>query len=135
MNLSRRQISPERKLKALARFAPQLGALILRSAGNRGENEEHDELGVAFLDAATRAEWIVPFDWAAWAETAEGQRLLGEPRHVAMATTDQLAKVLTALLRGERFSEGTLNQASENGLLLAIAQRAETLLEQEGAAT
>ena len=84
---------------------------------------------MAFFDAATRAGWIVPFDWAAWAQTAEGQRLLGEPRHVATATADQLGKALTALIRAERFSKGTLNEALQRGLLLALAQRAEALLD------
>jgi len=107
----------------------------LKSLGTAGENEDHQELECAFVDAASRAGWIVPFDWATWAESAEGQRLLGEPRHVAAATPDQLAKVLTTLIRGERFSEGTLSEALESGLLLAIARRAEALLDMHEAAT
>jgi Family of unknown function (DUF6508) len=133
MSLSRRQVSPiteKTQLATLAGFASRLGAFDARSAGVTGENEDNEELGVAFVDAATRAGWIVPFDWATWAQSAEGQRLSGDPRHIATATPDQLAKVLTVLIRGERFSEGTLSDAFENGLLLAITRRAEALLEQ-----
>jgi hypothetical protein len=54
---------------------------------------------------------------------------------MATATANQLAKVLTALIRGERFSEGTLREAFESGLLLAIALRAEALLDMHQAAT
>jgi len=43
--------------------------------------------------------------------------------------------VLTTLVRGERFSEGTLSEALESGLLLAIARRAEALLDMHEAAT
>ena len=139
MSLSRRQVSPlteKIKLRALACFVSQLGPSNLKSLGTAGENEDHQELECAFVDAASRAGWIVPFDWATWAESAEGRRLLREPRHIATATLDQLAKVLTTLIRGERFSEGTLSEALESGLLLAIARRAEALLDtSEDAAT
>ena len=75
-----------------------------------------------------RAGRIVPFDWATWSQTAEGQRFLGEPRHVRPQRPIS-SKVLTTLVRHERFSEGTLSEALESGLLLAIARRPEALLE------
>ena len=132
MSVSQPETSPlaeTKNLAALARFAPQLGDPQLRSPEKAGENNYYEELGLEFIAAITRAGWMVPFDWATWAQTAEGQRLLGEPRHIATATADQLGKVLTTVIRHERFSEGTLNEALESGLLLAIAQRAEALLE------
>jgi hypothetical protein len=127
------------KLAVLARFAPNLASPTRRFVAAAGEERFHEGLTpdmLAFVVVVTRAGWLITFDWASWAQTAEGQRLLGEPRHVATATADQLAKVLTALIRAERFSEGTLNGAFENGLLLALARRAEALLDQpEAAAT
>jgi len=138
MSLSRRQVSPlteKIKLRALACFVSQLAPSNLKSVGTAGENNDHEELVAAFVHAASRAGWIVPFDWATWAESAEGRRLLRGPRHIATATLDQLAKVLTTLIRGERFSEGTLSEALESGLLLAIARRAEALLDMHEAAT
>jgi len=124
-----RGLTKNKKLAALARFAAPLGAPQFRCAGTAGENNYSEELGLEFIAAATRAGWIVPFGWATWSQTAEGQRLLGEPRHMATATAEQLGKVLTTLIRGERFSEGTLSGAFESGLLLAIAQRAQALLD------
>ena len=116
----------------LARFAPNLASPAPRFAAAASEDRLHEGLTpdvLAFVDAVTRAGWLITFDWASWAQSAEGQRLLGEPRHVTTTTADQLAKVLTALIRAERFSEGTLNQALESGLLLASARRAEALLD------
>ena len=131
MSVSQPETSPlaeTKKLAALARLAPQLGAAQLRSPKRAAENNDYEELGLEFIAAVTRAGRMVPFDWATWSQTAEGQRLLGEPSHISTATADQLGKVLTTLIRHERFSEGTLNEALESGLLLAIAQRAEALL-------
>jgi hypothetical protein len=127
--MRRRQIRPateKRKLAALARFAPHL--CDGRASAPEGNND-NEELELTFVEAMTRAGWVLAFDWATWAQSAEGQRLLGEPHHIASATPDQLGKVLTALIRGERFSEGTLNDALQSGLLLAIARRAEALLD------
>lgn len=72
--------------------------------------------------------WITPFDWPAWANSPEGQRLLHDPAAVASASADDLGKLLTSLVRGNRFSEGTLAWAHESGLLVAILRRAEVLL-------
>ena len=46
---------------------------------------------------------------------------------VAHATAEQLTKLSTSLVRGDRFSEGTLAWAFESGLLLAIVRRAAAL--------
>jgi hypothetical protein len=132
MSLSRRQVSPaseKRKLAALARFAPRL--CDAGASAPEGKND-HEELELAFVNAVTRAGWIMPFDWATWAQGVEGQKLLRDPRHIKTATPDQLEKVLTILIRRERFSAGTLNNALESGLLLAIARRAEALVEMGG---
>jgi hypothetical protein len=135
MSVSRRQIGPateKGKLASLARFTPRLC-----DAGESAPegNNDHEELELALVDAVTRAGWVLPCDWATWAQSAKGLRLLGEPCHMATATANQLAKMLTALIRGERFSEGTLREAFESGLLLAIAMRAEALLDMHQAAT
>jgi hypothetical protein len=120
------------KLAVLARFAPKLASQTRRFVATAGEDRFDEGLTpdmLAFADVVARAGWLVTFDWASWAQTAEGQRLLGEPRHVTAATADQVAKVLTALIRAERFWEGTLNEALQRGLLVAIARRAEALLD------
>jgi hypothetical protein len=45
-----------------------------------------------------------------------------------MASPDDLARLLTAIVRSDRFVEGSLVGAFESGLLTRIAQRAAALL-------
>jgi len=51
---------------------------------------------------------------------------------VAAATPEQLAMLLTAIVRSDRFVEGSIAGAFESGLLVAICRRAATLLESGG---
>ena len=74
--------------------------------------------------------WIVPFDWMTWASSREGQALLGHPEAVASASAEDLQKLLTVYVRGERFGEGTLENAFTSGMLTAIVRRAGVLAEQ-----
>jgi hypothetical protein len=76
--------------------------------------------------------WSRPFDWMAWLKTPRGEELR-EPAAVATAAPEELANLLTAIVRSERFSEGSLEGAHESGLLLAIARRASGLLSGETA--
>ena len=72
--------------------------------------------------------WILEdFDWATWAQSTEGQLIANDRAVLANAYPEQLAKLLTALVRQNRFVEGALSDAYETGLLLAIAKRAQTL--------
>lgn len=83
----------------------------------------------SFLDTLHRDSWVLRgFDWVAWIETEEGERLRNHPEHLMSATPDQLARLFTALVRQERFSEGSLNDAFESGLLPLAARRAGVLL-------
>lgn len=67
------------------------------------------------------------YDWLSWQRTPDGQRLLRDPAAVAEATAEQLPRLLTVLVRADRFGEGTLADAHERGLLRAIVRRAATL--------
>lgn len=88
----------------------------------------------AFRAAVGRGGWvIVGFDWPAWGTTEEAQALRRDPATLAAATPDQLARLLTALVRSERFSEGTLDEAFASGLLARIARRAAALAGETGA--
>lgn len=82
----------------------------------------------AFVEAAYDAGWVMKdFDWTAWKQTAEAALLL-DPDVIATASCIQLAKLLTTLIRGDRFAEGTLSGAYDRGILTAIVRRAEVLL-------
>jgi hypothetical protein len=73
--------------------------------------------------------WILDgFDWPEWAQTDEFKDLCSKPETLAKAAAHQLAKLLTALTRKERFCEGTMASACAEGLLARITQRAGMLL-------
>ncbi|CAN5711039.1 hypothetical protein BH23CHL7_BH23CHL7_21640 [soil metagenome] len=65
--------------------------------------------------------------WPDWSKTDEARRLLADPAAVADATPDQLVALLTTMIRGDRFSEGTLAHFYETGHLRAIIRRASEL--------
>lgn len=75
------------------------------------------------------AKFVRPVDWMAWAGTPEAQHLISDPTAIADATQDDLIYLLTTILRGERFSDGEIAGAYERGTLLAIAQRAQAMLD------
>jgi hypothetical protein len=80
----------------------------------------------AFLKAAVA---LPGFDWPAWKDTDEARRLLENHAEIAAATPEQLFKLLTMVVRADRFGDGTLAQAYESGLLTAIVRRAGTLVD------
>jgi len=83
----------------------------------------------AFNKMIYQEEWILDgFDWPEWAQTDEFKDLFSKPEALAKASADQLAMLLTALLRKERFCEGTMASACSDGLLARITQRASILL-------
>jgi hypothetical protein len=90
-------------------------------------------VGEAFLAAVGHGGWVFPFDWGTWLQTAEGRALqeVGAAdaggAAVAGATPLQLARLLTAIVRSDRFTEGSIAGAFGSGLLLAITRRAGAL--------
>lgn len=81
-----------------------------------------------FFAEVGRGGWVIMgFDWMTWIGTEEGSALRAGSDALATATPLQLARLLTALVRGERFGEGTLAAAYERGLLRRIVGRAAAL--------
>ena len=126
-------------LRALAELAPVLGAPDAdfgrwftpppRDGVLSMGWYEFGPAGEAFR-AATGGWVLAGFDWRAWLETEEGSALR-EPDAVAAATPEQLAMLLTAIVRSDRFVEGSIEGAFESGLLAATCRRAAVLLESE----
>lgn len=81
----------------------------------------------AFVSEIYELGFVHDFDWMQWLATPDGQKLASRPEAVATASADDLRKLLTAILRGERFGDGQIEGAFESGLLLAIARRAKAL--------
>ena len=67
------------------------------------------------------------FDWPSWVATDEAKQLYADRDVLAAATPAQLSKLVTALIRSERFNDGELAAAFESGLMAAIARRAAML--------
>jgi len=73
--------------------------------------------------------WVLNgFDWPEWSQTDEFKDLFSDPQAVAKATALQLAQLLTALIRKDRFCSGTMACACQDGLLSAITHRASKLV-------
>ncbi len=84
----------------------------------------------AFRAAVAQGDWIVVgFDWRSWMQS-EGRTLRDDPDKLAVATPEQLAWLLTAIVRSDRFVEGSIEGAFKSGLLARIARRAEALLDE-----
>jgi Family of unknown function (DUF6508) len=53
-------------------------------------------------------ETLKDFDWTKWIEQPEGQKLSRDRNAIALANSEQLAKLSLALVRQDRFVEGAL---------------------------
>jgi hypothetical protein len=90
---------------------------------------EFGPVGEAWRDAVTAGRWVVPgFDWRSWLDGPDGRSLREDPDAVARATHEQLERLLTAIVRSDRFVEGSIEGAFRSGLLARISRRAEALL-------
>ncbi|MBM4409543.1 MAG: hypothetical protein FJ038_13330 [Chloroflexi bacterium] len=131
------------RLRALASFLPAFeaeGFEFGRWAG--GEEIRPRSFTMPYYSFSPVAEeflrrgvagWVTPrFDWPAWAATDEFQRLSRDPGALAAATPDDLARLLTVLVRSERFGDGQLAAAIESGLLARILRRADALARELG---
>lgn len=85
---------------------------------------EQNEVARHFVSEMYQLEFVHVFDWMTWLGTPDGERFRSGPEAVATADAEDLARLLTAIIRGERFSDGQLEGAHESGILLAIARRA-----------
>ena len=83
--------------------------------------------GEAFR-AATGGWIIAGFDWRSWLESEDGRRYRDTPASVADAPVEDIGKLFTAIVRSDRFVEGSIAGAFESVLLLGIARRAAALL-------
>lgn len=90
---------------------------------------EYSDAAEAFAEEAYALGWVLDFDWMKWAASAKGRRLLADPGLVARASASDLARLLTVVIRGDRFAEGGLAGAFESGMLGAIVGRATGLAE------
>ncbi len=84
-----------------------------------------------FLRAFAGLGLHIPFDWTAW---DYGRRLANEPELLDEATPAEAAMLIVALSRSDRFVEGALLDAFDNGLIQRAARRLLTASEGGGRA-
>ena len=134
------------RLKRLADFAPifpdpnfAFGKMHpIRGKGTSTEpfefpSNELSDAANQFVEMTYTADWVLKdFDWSEWGQSDEGQTLLTNRAALASANIGELAKLLTVIIRRDRFVEGSLSEDFENGLILAVAERAENLLKSFG---
>jgi Family of unknown function (DUF6508) len=85
-----------------------------------------------FIKTCYKCGWVLAdLDLGTWKGTAEALELRDNPDAMAKATPDQIAKLLTVLIRLERFCSGSLANAFKSGLLVAILRRAIALAHDE----
>ena len=128
------------RLRRLAAFLPRLEAANFQSG--EWTVPERTEAGVIELggfnpssvvsDFVTRcyeAGWVQwpDFDWVTWKSSAEAVHLHDDPTAIERATPEQVSRLLTVLIRQDRFAEGTLDAAYESGFLVRILRRIATL--------
>jgi O-acetyl-ADP-ribose deacetylase (regulator of RNase III) len=76
------------------------------------------------LDELVRASQdfqLAGFDWPSW--RPEGWRFVDRPQRVATADLTTLRRLMTMHVRAERFNEGHLDWAIDNGHIAAIVER------------
>jgi hypothetical protein len=137
------------RVKALAAFVPELAEATGFGTWSTPTRSEVDILGqdgstwkvvattlpfVEYTDLVTRLTrmagatgWMdSSFKWQDWLGTEEG-RQLEHPEFLSPLDEAHISRILTAVIRADRFTEGTLLHFFENGTFLKLAQAAERL--------
>jgi len=112
------------RLHALAAWEPVFGAPGF-SPGRFARGPSPDV--VRFAQEMADLGWSTHPDYGPWSQTDRGQALLEDDARIPGATADELALLLTTIVRADRFNGGVLDAAFRRGTILAIARRARVL--------
>lgn len=137
-----RDAQSKNRLERLAVYAPALrgpSCAWIETVPPRGSGTASDpyvmgsgvprltQAALDFVQMLYDAGWVLTdFDWPAWID-GDGERFWKTPAAVADASEDDLAMLLTAIVRRDRFTEGALQEAFANKVFLAAAERAQSL--------
>ena len=121
------------RLDALAKFLPIFEASdfefghFVEEPGTFGYYSFSDDAS-RFIDVCYEVRWVNPsFKWVTWEDSSEALQLRDDPATLEVATPDQLERLLTVLIRQDRFVGGTLAMAFQSGFLVRILRRAAKL--------
>jgi hypothetical protein len=113
----------------------QFGTMVTKDSDTGEATMPHYSFSIeaeSFVKTCYDCGWVLAdFDWPTWKDTSEAMELRNNPEAIANATPNQIAKMLTVLVRRERFCAGALAAAFERGLLVAILRRATALAHDE----
>lgn len=134
------------QLKKLAGFLPAFEDPEFRAGEVRGGVEEPGVFSMPYFSLGEVASdfykmlydegWILmDFDWPVWGQSAEAITLCEDAAALARAEAQQLAKLLTVVVRQDRFASGAIFEAFETGLMLRIVRRAAVLFDQDDPAS
>lgn len=129
-------------LKALAAFAARLsqpGVSFGAMGESKGKGTAEDpaqfpywvstKLADDFVKMAYDAGWVDPdLNWPEWLNTVEAQSFVTDAPAIATANAEQLRRLLTAIIRSDRFREGAILEAFEDGMVGAVVARAQMIL-------
>jgi hypothetical protein len=99
----------------------EAGGTAPRNASRWAETAE------AFVRSCYDQGWVVDCGWPRWKQTDDAQSLARDRDRLVRAMPDDLARLLTTLIRQDRYCDGSLVEAYDCGLLTAILRRAERL--------
>ncbi|MGP0059670.1 MAG: DUF6508 domain-containing protein [Beijerinckiaceae bacterium] len=127
--------------RALVELLPELEAadasfgrhLPPRSEGNHFviQGFHFSPLGHRFHDVVYANQLVLTdFDWAHWAHGPEGQHFSNTAGSVEAADEMDLRRLLTTIVRQERFAEGSMQGCLESGFVLRIVRRAAALFKE-----
>jgi hypothetical protein len=116
------------QLKRLAAFAPifrdpeTVFGKMIPSTGSGTKDDpftfpwyKMSEVAHNFIDMAYKSGWVMEaFDWGKWGHSREGKRFYENRDAILAADHRQLAKLLTLLIRNDRFEEGSLGKAYDD---------------------
>lgn len=129
------------QLRELARFLPALenpdfkaGSMVVLRESKPGvfclPYATYSDIATDFISAAYEHGWVLrDFNWPEWAQSTEAGSLRDDQTALARATPEQIARLLTVVIRQDRFVEGALLTAFKSGVILHIVRRAAAILE------
>ncbi len=79
---------------------------------------------IEFFRSLHSTKFMVNFDWGSW---DEGRDIIASPRLIQQADLLTLRMLLTAVVRNDRFCEGALLSAIEDGIIQEILGRLKVL--------
>ena len=127
------------RLRALAPFRAKLEAPGVEfghwaeSPGFLMPEYERSAVASDFVSTCNKAGWIgrdfAGTEWEGWVDWkgSDEARRLSDPKTLQSATAEQIGRLLTVLVRQDRFIEGSLASDFASGYLLAILRRVEVL--------